>query len=82
MLNTVESRLADICLSSHPIHKKQIEWTTLKIEPLYVVVPGHHWLAIRSKVKDLEEEEFICFKKGYGLRYIFDEMCYFFSQLF
>jgi LysR family transcriptional regulator, transcription activator of glutamate synthase operon len=77
VLNQVEQGLADVCLSSPPVQNDRIEWTTLKTESLYLVVPNNHRLANHSDVSfvSLEEEEFICFKQGYGLRYIFDEMC-------
>ncbi|MBU8880572.1 LysR family transcriptional regulator [Bacillus sp. FJAT-29790] len=78
VINQVEQGLADLCLSSPLVRKGRLEWTTLKTESLYLVVPINHRLANLSTVsfQSLKDEEFICFKKGYGLRYIFDEMCF------
>lgn len=77
VLSQVEQGIADMCLSLPPVKNDRIGWTKLKTESLYVVVPKHHRLANRHKVSfhSLKEDEFICFKQGYGLRYIFDEMC-------
>jgi LysR family transcriptional activator of glutamate synthase operon len=77
LLHQVELGLADMCLTSPPVAKGRIEWTTLKKEPLYLVVPENHRLAGCSSAlfQQLQEEEFISFKEGYGLRYIFDQMC-------
>lgn len=77
LLQQVEQGIVDMCLSSQPVDSKKFEWTTLKTESLYLVVSKHHRLAHHSNIsiKQLEEEEFICFKQGYGLRYVFDKMC-------
>lgn len=77
LLEKVEKGLADLCLTSPPVPRENIEWTTLITEPLYLVVPYNHYLANQSSVSisSLENEDFISFKKGYGLRYIFDQIC-------
>lgn len=77
LLQKVKDGVADICLSSPPIPHEQIEWETLRIEPLYLTVSKAHPLAKQSSVsfQELGNEEFICFKDGYGLRYVFDQMC-------
>ncbi|WP_394239028.1 LysR family transcriptional regulator [Niallia oryzisoli] len=77
ILEQVEKGVADMCLSLPRADNERIESTVLRTETLYVVVPKQHRLAENSAVsiKSLEKEEFICFKKGFGLRYIFDEMC-------
>lgn len=77
VINQVEKGIADMCLSLPPLHNHRLESTQLNTESLYVVVPAQHRLAKESQVsfQSLKEEDFICFKKGYGLRYLFDEMC-------
>lgn len=77
VLSQVEQGIADMCLSYPPLQNDRIQWSLLKTESLYLVVPTHHPLAKNKSVsfKSLVDEEFICFKKGYGLRYLFDEMC-------
>lgn len=77
LLEKVKEGLADICLTSPPILHEQIEWTRLNVEPLYLTVSKNHPFAQKKHIsfKELENEEFICFKEGYGLRYIFDQMC-------
>jgi LysR family transcriptional regulator, transcription activator of glutamate synthase operon len=77
LLHQVEQGVVDMCLSSPPAISKKFETTKLKTESLYLVVPIQHHLANNASVSfhQLKEEEFICFKKGYGLRSIFDQIC-------
>ncbi|WP_338451088.1 LysR family transcriptional regulator [Niallia oryzisoli] len=77
VLDQVEKGIADMCLSVPRMQNQRNESTVLRKEMLYVVVPKDHQLAGQTAVafRSLQEEEFICFKKGFGLRYIFDEMC-------
>ncbi|WP_071396250.1 LysR family transcriptional regulator [Bacillus tuaregi] len=77
ILGQVEKGIADMCLSVPPTKNDRIQSTILRTETLYVVVPKEHRLAGDTSVSfsSLKDEEFICFKKGFGLRYIFDEMC-------
>ncbi|MDI5791101.1 LysR substrate-binding domain-containing protein [Bacillus licheniformis] len=73
----VETGEADICLSSPPLPNEHLEWTVLDTEPLYLVLPADHPLADRKEVaiRSIAHEDFVCFKPGYGLRYVFDQMC-------
>jgi len=77
VLSQVENGIADMCLSVPRNQNDRIQSIVLRTEKLYVAVPKNHKLAYQTSVsfKSLQEEEFICFKKGFGLRYIFDEMC-------
>lgn len=77
VLNQVSQGFADICLSLPPVQNEQLTWTTLKTEPVYLVVPNNHHLANKFDIsfKSLEGEDFICLKQGYGIRDMFDEMC-------
>ncbi|RCK12070.1 LysR family transcriptional regulator [Bacillus licheniformis] len=54
-----------------------LEWTVLDTEQLYLVLPADHPLADRKEVaiRSIAHEDFVCFKPGYGLRYVFDQMC-------
>jgi len=73
----VETGEADICLSSPPLPNELLEWTVLDTEPLYLVLPADHPLADRKEVaiRSIAHEDFVGFKPGYGLRYVFDQMC-------
>lgn len=73
----VETGEADICLSSPPLPNELLQWTVLEKEPLYVVLPKTHPLAAQKEMnmKEMQHEDFIGFKPGYGLRYMFDLMC-------
>ncbi|MEC3605811.1 LysR family transcriptional regulator [Bacillus glycinifermentans] len=73
----VETGEADICLSSPPLPNDLLEWTILDKEPLYLVLPADHPLAGQNEIemKAIAGEDFVGFKQGYGLRYVFDQMC-------
>ncbi|WFE12958.1 LysR family transcriptional regulator [Bacillus atrophaeus] len=73
----VETGEADICLSSPPLPNDLLEWTILDKEPLYLVLPEAHPLAKQKEIEiqSLQYEDFVGFKPGYGLRYMFDLMC-------
>ncbi|MEK4270140.1 MULTISPECIES: LysR family transcriptional regulator [Bacillus] len=73
----VETGEADICMSSPPLPNELLEWTVLDTEPLYLVLPADHPLAGQKEIamKTIADEDFVGFKPGYGLRYVFDQMC-------
>lgn len=73
----VETGEADMCLSSPPLPNELLDWTVLDKEPLYLVLPSDHPLAGRKEIaiKTIADEDFVGFKPGYGLRYVFDQMC-------
>ncbi|MDJ1630808.1 LysR substrate-binding domain-containing protein [Bacillus velezensis] len=73
----VETGDADICLSSPPLPSELLQWTVLEKEPLYAVLPENHPLAGNKSIqmKEMQDEDFVGFKPGYGLRYMFDLMC-------
>jgi LysR family transcriptional activator of glutamate synthase operon len=73
----VQNGQADICLTAPPYERPDIHWTVLREEKLYITVPLDHPYADRSDIsfKEAATEPFICFKEGFGLRLLFDEIC-------
>nr|WP_275583932.1 LysR family transcriptional regulator [Scopulibacillus daqui] len=66
----------DLCLTSPPIYHPDIHWDHLLLESLYICVPRSRPYADQQSISllDLQEEDFICMKKGYSLRTIFDNI--------
>ncbi|MEV6421964.1 LysR family transcriptional regulator [Streptomyces sp. NPDC051662] len=54
-----------------------LAWIPLREEPLCVLVPAGHRLAVRRRVKmaDLAEESFVALQPVFGLRQITDRLC-------
>ncbi|TCP30179.1 DNA-binding transcriptional LysR family regulator [Scopulibacillus darangshiensis] len=67
----------DLCFISPTVHAPDIHYDQLFVEPLFICVPKGHPMASERDVSfsRLQNEAFVCMKKGYGLRLIFDEMC-------
>ncbi|MFC7392773.1 LysR family transcriptional regulator [Scopulibacillus cellulosilyticus] len=66
----------DLCLTSPPIHHPDVNWDHLLLESLYICVPKGHPYADQESVSffQLQGEDFICMKKGFSLRSIFDRL--------
>ena len=66
----------DLCFSYPSENPHKIEWNNLWDEELQLVVPVNHPLAGESQVtpEKLENETFITFKPGFGLRRITDDL--------
>jgi DNA-binding transcriptional LysR family regulator len=62
--------------SGAPAHP-QVHWHRLLIEPLQLVVPAHHRLAQRKRLRLAEaaNEPFILLSEGYGLRTLTERFC-------
>ncbi len=72
LIKQLKSGEIDFCLVSAIETDKQINWTPLWSEELFVIVPSNHRLA-GSKVvtlKEIAKESFILLKRGSGLRSI------------
>ncbi|MFJ1705810.1 LysR family transcriptional regulator [Kitasatospora sp. NPDC088346] len=54
-----------------------LRWTALQDEPLCLLVPAGHPLAVRPRVgtAELTEEEFVALQPEYGLRQVADRLC-------
>lgn len=73
----VQGEEADLCITAPPYERPDIEWTVVREEQLYVTVPIGHRFADYKSISFIEasKEEFVSFKKGFGLRRMFDVMC-------
>lgn len=71
------SEETDIALVSYILDYKEFYWETLWEEELFLIVSVHHPLAQYEECDliDVENEPFIAFKNGYGLRTITDNLC-------
>jgi LysR family transcriptional regulator, transcription activator of glutamate synthase operon len=67
----------DVALVSFIQAYKELIWEPLWIEELFLIVSAHHPLAKLDEVDliEVENEPFIAFKNGYGLRSITDNLC-------
>ncbi len=77
IINDLKNGSVDLCLSFPPVNDRNITWTRLMNEELYVVVPQHHRLAARTSVtlSEVENDLFILLKHGYGLRSSTERFC-------
>ncbi|OLN22052.1 LysR family transcriptional regulator [Domibacillus antri] len=73
----VQTGEADMCLTAPPFERADINWTIVREEKLYLTVPLNHPFANRAAIsfKEASSKPFICFKKGFGIRFLFDEIC-------
>ena len=67
----------DLCISSLPFDRKQLQATALMTEEIFLAVSSGHRLAARKHIqlKEVADEPFIAMKRGYSLRDIGDELC-------
>ncbi|WNS80440.1 LysR family transcriptional regulator [Domibacillus sp. DTU_2020_1001157_1_SI_ALB_TIR_016] len=76
-MKKVQEEEADLCITAPPYKRHDIEWTVVREEQLYITVPASHPFAKRPYLsfREAAAEPFVTFKKGFGLRFMFDEMC-------
>lgn len=76
-MKKVQEGQADLCITAPPYDRADIEWTIVREEQLYITVPTQHPFADCKNISfhEAAAEPFISFKKGFGLRFMFDEMC-------
>lgn len=77
MLRKLENNEINFSICSPPIEGENIECIPLLVEEIFLVVPRDHSLAGRNSIRlsEVENEPFISFKKGYGLRELTDSFC-------
>ncbi|MFI9082288.1 LysR family transcriptional regulator [Streptomyces sioyaensis] len=68
---------ADLIITSEDPGHPLITWRRLLVEPLRLAVPAHHRLAQRRRVRlaEVNDEQFIVLKPGYGLRSATEKLC-------
>ncbi|MFJ4623987.1 LysR family transcriptional regulator [Streptomyces sp. NPDC088812] len=68
---------ADLIITSKDPGHPLITWHRLLVEPLWLAVPARHRLAQRRRVRlgEVNDEQFIVLKPGYGLRSITETLC-------
>ncbi|OXS74527.1 LysR family transcriptional regulator [Domibacillus enclensis] len=76
-MKKVQEGQADLCITAPPYKRPDIEWTIVREEELYIAVPAGHLFAKRQGLffEEAAEEPFVTFKKGFGLRFMFDGLC-------
>ncbi|WP_046175824.1 LysR family transcriptional regulator [Domibacillus indicus] len=76
-MKKVQEGQADLCITGPPYKRSDIKWTIVREEQLYITVPIGHRFAGRDSMpfREAAAEPFVTFKKGFGLRFIFDLLC-------
>lgn len=76
LLKQLESGEIDFCLVSSIQDNKQIHWTELWKEELFLIVPSGHHLAHYESVtlQEIADETFVLLEKGNGIRGITDRL--------
>lgn len=76
MLDMLGEGKVDFVLSSMTESREGVEWRPLWNEQLYVYVHAEHRLSDRQtiSISELDGENYIAIKKGYGLRVISDQL--------
>ena len=76
-MKKVQEGQADLCITAPPYERADIEWTIVRKEKLYITVPIRHPFAARQSIsfREAAAQPFVTFKKGFGLRFLFDKMC-------
>lgn len=77
MIEKLENKEVDFCITSPPIERPGIECVHLKKEEIFLAVSTIHPFAGREWVglSELENESFIALEKGYSMRDITDDLC-------
>ncbi|MCM3790505.1 LysR family transcriptional regulator [Domibacillus indicus] len=76
LLKQLEAGEIDFCLVSSTPDTKQIHWTELWKEELFLIVPADHRLAHYESVtlREIADETFVLLEKGNGIRGITDRL--------
>ncbi|WP_050182904.1 LysR family transcriptional regulator [Domibacillus robiginosus] len=76
LLKQLEAGEIDFCLVSSIADNKQIEWTQLWNEELFLIVPSDHPLSRHESVtlQEIAKETFVLLEKGNGIRGITDRL--------
>ncbi|EKN67232.1 transcriptional regulator [Schinkia azotoformans MEV2011] len=77
IFSQVKSGKVDLALFSLLEDDEDLIWEPLMTEELFLIVSKNHWLAEYDEVdlKMIENEPFISFREGYGLRTILHNFC-------
>lgn len=77
MKQMLENGEIDMCLTFAQIEGTDIEWTPVRTEEIYLLVPDQHSLAGRESVSlhELKDESFIGLRSGYWFRTLTDSLC-------
>lgn len=77
MVEKLQNKEVDFCISSPLIEEPEIECKYLLDEEIFLAVSAVHRFADREWVSfsELENEQFIALKKGYSMRDITDKLC-------
>jgi DNA-binding transcriptional LysR family regulator len=77
MLTKLRAGVVDLCLTSPVPDEPGLQARKLDEQRLSLVVPRHHRLARRKRIRLAEAagEDFVGLERGYGLRRITDEWC-------
>ena len=77
LVEQLEAGEIDLCFNTHRETKLEVKWVELWREELFIVVPNGHHLANSENIElnQIANEPIICFKKGYVLRMITDQLC-------
>ncbi|MED4352877.1 LysR family transcriptional regulator [Schinkia azotoformans] len=77
IFSQVKSGKVDLALFSLLEDDEDLIWEPLMTEELFLIVSKNHWLAEYDEVdlKMIENEPFISFREGYGLRTILQNFC-------
>ncbi|QDR78938.1 LysR family transcriptional regulator [Sporomusa termitida] len=76
LLEQLEAGDIDLCLSTPPGSREDMEWTPLYTEELFVVVPADHRLAGRKSIAlaAIAPEPIITLKSNFSLRILTDQL--------
>ncbi|MER5440192.1 LysR substrate-binding domain-containing protein [Streptomyces sp. NPDC002790] len=77
MLERLRAGELDLCLTSPVPDEPGLVARRLDEQRLRLVVPDHHRLAARKRIRleEAAEETFVTLEPGYGMRRIFDDLC-------
>jgi DNA-binding transcriptional LysR family regulator len=77
MLNQLDAREIDLCITSPAPENQEIDWAPLMTEEIFLAVPPGHPLASRSSIclSEVAHEPFVSLKPQHGLRQTTDEYC-------